>query len=351
MNLHLLGIATFYLGCNTELEQSTEELQAENNDLQADVAALTNMVIELQTNVELLQSEHDSHTTRFDALNNSVDEILTTVNTLEYTVQSLEEEMASLNTTLLGYPTNADMATYVAENAPTMELFSDLEMRTFDIETTIGLHSSDLQTLQTSLTGIDGKVQPLTGNYTTLENTVLTLNVDISNIEGDVQTLGTTVSTLASDVQNNSSDLTTLESTVEDNTNTLESNTLLLEDIDDAVVTLESRAGQTPIEAGTILIWSGALSNIPTGWTLCDGTNGTPDLTDRFVVGAGSSYAVEAVGGSTSSSISSTARAVSPCQDNLPNFSCNMASALIIKTVSGGSSLPPYSALAYIMKL
>ena len=351
MNLHLMSIVTFYVGCNTELEQSTEELQAENNDLQADVAALTNMVIELQTNVELLQSEHDTHTTRLDTLNNSVDEMLTTANTLEYTVQTLEEEIESLNTTLLGYPTNTDMTTYVAENAPTMELFSDLEMRTFDIETTIGLYSSELQALQTSLTSIDGTVQTLTGNYTTLENTVLTLNVDVSNIEGDLQTLGTTVSTLESDVQNNSNDLTTLESTVEDNTNALESNTLLLEDLDDAVVTLESGADQPLIEAGTILIWSGALSSIPTGWTLCDGTNGTPDLTDRFVVGAGSSYAVEAVGGSTSSSISSTTRTVSPCQDNLPNFSCNMASALALKTVSGGSSLPPYFALAYIMKL
>ena len=37
---------------------------------------------------------------------------------------------------------------------------------------------------------------------------------------------------------------------------------------------------------GSIIIWSGTVASIPTGWQLCDGTNGTPDLRDRFVVGA-----------------------------------------------------------------
>ena len=36
------------------------------------------------------------------------------------------------------------------------------------------------------------------------------------------------------------------------------------------------------------MIWSGSVSNIPTGWQLCDGTNGSPDLRDKFVIGASS---------------------------------------------------------------
>lgn len=36
--------------------------------------------------------------------------------------------------------------------------------------------------------------------------------------------------------------------------------------------------------AGVIVMWSGALANIPSGWALCDGSNGTPNLLDRFVV-------------------------------------------------------------------
>jgi hypothetical protein len=50
--------------------------------------------------------------------------------------------------------------------------------------------------------------------------------------------------------------------------------------------------------AGMIMLWSGSSASIPSGWLLCDGTNSTPDLRNRFVVGAGSTYAVNATGGS-----------------------------------------------------
>jgi hypothetical protein len=56
---------------------------------------------------------------------------------------------------------------------------------------------------------------------------------------------------------------------------------------------------------GMIVLWSGAQGAIPTGWVLCDGANGTPDLRDRFVVGAGSSYAVGNAGGAISKSTDS----------------------------------------------
>ena len=48
---------------------------------------------------------------------------------------------------------------------------------------------------------------------------------------------------------------------------------------------------------GIIMIWSGTASNIPRGWALCDGTNGTPDLADKFVIAAGAAYPVGAQGG------------------------------------------------------
>jgi hypothetical protein len=54
----------------------------------------------------------------------------------------------------------------------------------------------------------------------------------------------------------------------------------------------------TPTPAGVIVLWSGSIGSIPSGWVLCNGNNGTPDLRNRFVVGAGSTYAVDATGGS-----------------------------------------------------
>jgi microcystin-dependent protein len=51
------------------------------------------------------------------------------------------------------------------------------------------------------------------------------------------------------------------------------------------------------VPRGGIIMWSGAINAVPTGWALCDGSNGTPDLIDRFIVAAGGAYAVGDTGG------------------------------------------------------
>lgn len=56
-------------------------------------------------------------------------------------------------------------------------------------------------------------------------------------------------------------------------------------------------AAANTVPSGLISLWSGAVAAVPAGWALCDGSNGTPDLRDRFVVGAGSGYTVGASGG------------------------------------------------------
>ena len=47
----------------------------------------------------------------------------------------------------------------------------------------------------------------------------------------------------------------------------------------------QSTGGSSGIPSGGIIIWSGAANAIPSGWYLCDGSNNTPDLRGRFVVG------------------------------------------------------------------
>lgn len=42
----------------------------------------------------------------------------------------------------------------------------------------------------------------------------------------------------------------------------------------------------TVFVSGMIMMWSGSIASIPAGWLLCDGSGGTPDLRDRFVIGA-----------------------------------------------------------------
>jgi microcystin-dependent protein len=65
------------------------------------------------------------------------------------------------------------------------------------------------------------------------------------------------------------------------------------------IIGVQASSGAT-IPAGLISMWSGSIGSIPSGWYLCDGSNGTPNLTDRFIIGAGSSYAVNGTGGISS---------------------------------------------------
>jgi hypothetical protein len=65
------------------------------------------------------------------------------------------------------------------------------------------------------------------------------------------------------------------------------------------IIGTQPASGAT-IPAGLISMWSGSIGSIPVGWYLCDGSNGTPNLTDRFVIGAGSAYAVNGTGGVSS---------------------------------------------------
>jgi len=64
--------------------------------------------------------------------------------------------------------------------------------------------------------------------------------------------------------------------------------------------------GIVTIPSGVILLWSGSIASIPAGWNLCDGTLGTPNLRDRFVVGAGTTYAVAATGGAATVTLATT---------------------------------------------
>jgi hypothetical protein len=135
---------------------------------------------------------------------------------------------------------------------------------------------------------------------------------------------------------------------------------------------------------GMIILWSGSSASIPSGWLLCDGSSSTPDLRNRFVVGATSTYAVGATGGSADAIVvSHTHTATSTVTDpghlhtygignsvfyagggngsrdqaaNATNTSTASTGITVATTnASSGSSgtnanLPPYYALCYIMK-
>lgn len=110
------------------------------------------------------------------------------------------------------------------------------------------------------------------------------------------------------------------------------------------------------VPSGIILIWSGAIGNIPVGWFLCDGNNGTPDLRDSFVVGAGDTYNPDDVGGSTTHNHTFTTDG--HLHSILGGLSIDANTGFVpqtdVQTDSGttgnSNNLPPFYSLAYIMK-
>jgi hypothetical protein len=159
------------------------------------------------------------------------------------------------------------------------------------------------------------------------------------------------------------------------------SDAVLIQTLDNIYPILQNApTASAAIPTGGIIIWSGSTGSIPSGWLLCDGTNGTPDLRDRFIIGAGNSYAVNATGGTADAIVVShthTATVTDPghahlygknvlqiqagpnatqLQSNPDNVFTNSATTGITVTnatagVSGtNANLPPYYALAYIQK-
>ena len=148
------------------------------------------------------------------------------------------------------------------------------------------------------------------------------------------------------------------------------------------IVTATSFSGVGAFVSGMIILWSGAADAIPSGFVLCDGNNSTPNLTDRFIVGAGSGYAVNATGGSADATLPShyhnypgddqltaangksggTQFGTTPTWSNTFDDSFNYdatstltGGAKLWRTTTVGESvtnknLPPYYALCYIMK-
>lgn len=133
---------------------------------------------------------------------------------------------------------------------------------------------------------------------------------------------------------------------------------------------------------GGIIMWSGSVASIPSGWVLCNGSNGTPDLRNRFVVGAGSTYAVDATGGSADSIVVSHTHTatvtdpghlhtITPAYQNVAPGAAygsgvtganegtetdSAVTGISVTNASTGSSgtnanLPPYYALCFIQKV
>ena len=108
---------------------------------------------------------------------------------------------------------------------------------------------------------------------------------------------------------------------------------------------------------GIVAIWSGAIVDIPAGWLICDGTNDTPDLRDRFVLGAGGSANPNDTGGTSTHTHTFTSNghihdfAAGTAFGAGTVFASETLSQVVTGTTNSSSNIPQYYALAYIIKI
>jgi len=111
------------------------------------------------------------------------------------------------------------------------------------------------------------------------------------------------------------------------------------------------------LPAGTIMIWYGAVVNIPAGFILCDGGNGTPDLRGKFVLGAGDAFNPGDTGGTSSHdhTVATFGHTHTLTAGAAVGSGADWTAETTTKAPSGTtnevSHVPPYHALCYIMRV
>lgn len=152
---------------------------------------------------------------------------------------------------------------------------------------------------------------------------------------------------------------------------------ITFDDISPTINEINEKINLIPIiPSGIIMIWSGNSSNIPEGWVLCDDDNGTPNLSDKFVIAAGTNYPIGSTGGETEVTLELTQ--IPPHNHSIGTeetdadyaYEYDKYKAIGISSTgnttgtkywsaetlnSGGgeshNNMPPYYSLCYIMKL
>ncbi|KIG13837.1 Phage tail fiber protein [Enhygromyxa salina] len=127
------------------------------------------------------------------------------------------------------------------------------------------------------------------------------------------------------------------------------------------------------VPSGAIIMWGGAVEDVPAGWLLCNGEDNTPDLRDRFIIGASEQYPPGVMGGEDKVALSvselpSHSHSFTLAQDGprvdiwglgpglgglaqpLNSVAHGAANTSAVGSGEGHNNLPPYYALAYIQK-
>jgi len=343
----------------------------------------------------------------FETLDTAVPAVALSAGTVTQGTQANITSVGTLNSlTVAGFVTGGTITgtqligTIATSSQPNITQIGDLTTLTVTNVFTAG--SILTTTIAGQLTTASQPSITALGTLTSLSVTgnVNSSNISASSITGTLQTssqpnvtsLGTLTSlavtgnisgTLSTPAQPNITSLGTLSSLSVSGSATAATAANSTSNTQLATTAFVSNSLLNVLPSGVIVLWSGSIASVPQGWVLCDGGSGTPDLRDRFIVGAGTTYTPGNTGGSSDAIVvSHTHTAASAVTDpghrhtyNAPSgtddggfsgsvvdniVSANTGNATtgitVATTISStgnsgtNANLPPYYALAYIMK-
>lgn len=227
---------------------------------------------------------------------------------IDATIQSIQNNISALS----GNVDTVSAAATASVNAANVNLTNYINSVSSSI-------TSQLNDAQVTLTNQSNQiVAAAAANLNvTISNVQSYANTIVANLTGIQANLTALSSVTVNSIVTIQSNITTLQSQVYTNSNvaaylpsyggaiTASSITATTQSYNDNSTNVATTAFvRSIIPTGVITMWYGSTSNVPAGWALCNGANGTPDLRDKFVVGAGGSYSPSGTGGSASATVS-----------------------------------------------
>jgi hypothetical protein len=204
--------------------------------------------------------------------------------------------------------------------------------------------------IQKSMTAMNSLIDMIS---TQSQTNLILLNNSLSSVQNSVNRQGLEIDKIDMISTQSQSNLNLLNNSLSSVQNSVNRQGLKIDEI------------QGNFPSGMIIMWSGP--NIPSGWKICSGSNGTPDLRDRFIVAAGHSYNVGATGGSAFVTLSlneipphsHTIRTPLEASDVDRGFGNSLWSVDNVRVQTSSSAgggaphenRPPYYALYFIMKV
>lgn len=222
-----------------------------------------------------------------------------------------------------------NIATNTTNIAANTTEITKLKSRVTTNETNIKTNTTNISTNATNIRNLDKRVTTNTTNISTNTTNITGLDTRVTAIETNVTDLSTSVSTNTTNISTNTTDITNLKTDVSTNTTNIatnktniSTNATDIKNIDTRVTKLENKVAdksdyedlktkvdtnitniatnttditnikneiknlQDAMPVGSIIMFNGKAEEIPSGWAICDGTNGTPNLIDRFILGS-----------------------------------------------------------------